>query len=273
MNKLLAAFLTCVLLSGCSGEAAQPSGPIDIASIVEPIETYESSENTPLSAEKSGPSDGVSSSEEEISSRPKALSASSVSASSEKKPASTVEASKNPESSKDPVLSEPESNSIKPDSEPERELLPALSPEKRIDTEIIERELIRLINEERAAVGAEALGIEENMRFAARIRAGETMQSFSHTRPNGMPYHSAFDEAGFSYAGKWHGENLSSLHFAAGMYQEKDVALEMFDTLKNSPGHYRNMVSENFLQAGIGAVVSYNGTNIYVVSAQLFSSL
>lgn len=153
------------------------------------------------------------------------------------------------------------------------EIIPAVSMEKRLDYEIIERELLRLINEERESVGVEPLGVEENMLFAARIRAGETISSFSHTRPNGTPYNTSFDEAGFSYAGKWHGENLASLSFTSGTFDEKSAALEMFNGLKSSPGHYRNMVSENFLQAGIGVAIAFGPDETDIASAQLFSSL
>lgn len=140
-------------------------------------------------------------------------------------------------------------------------------------TEAIEIELLRLINEERAAVGIEALGLEENIRFAAKIRAGEALQSFSHTRPNGSTYNTAFDEADFQYAGKWHGENLSSLSYTPGTFTDKQIAQKMFTSLKNSPGHYQNMLSEKFLQAGIGVAASYETGMINVASAQMFSSL
>lgn len=140
-----------------------------------------------------------------------------------------------------------------------------------LDVDTIELELLRLINEERSANSIEPLGMEESMRWAARIRAPEVLQSLSHTRPDGTPYYTAMDEAGFVYAGKWHGENVSYMYFTPGLYNSSDAAAKMFEELKNSPGHYQNMLSENFLQSGIGAFVQVKDSMIQVGSAQLFA--
>lgn len=153
------------------------------------------------------------------------------------------------------------------------DILKSIAPDKRLDSEKIEKELLRLINNLRAETGVESLGVQEDILFAARIRSSEALVSFSHTRPDGSPYNTAFDEAGFTYAGKWHGENLSSLHFTAGMFDEKAVALEMFNGLKDSPGHYQNMIGSNFVQAGVGISLSYADGIVNIASAQLFSSL
>ena len=161
---------------------------------------------------------------------------------------------------------EPVTSSVK--NAPKKEKLKG-----RIDSEKIEYELMRIINSERAAIGSEPLGIEENMRFAARIRAEETLSAFSHTRPNGTPYNTAFDEAGFSYTGKWHGENIVSLHFENGVFDETEAAAEIFRELKSSRGHYRNMISNDFLQSGVGISAAYNGGIVEIATVQLLSSI
>lgn len=170
-----------------------------------------------------------------------------------------------------PVIHTPAPSAKAESSEPER--FEAVASNHRLDCVAIEKELLRLINSLRDEEAVNALGIEDDMQFAARIRAAEALESFSHTRPGNMPYNTAFDEAGFSYAGKWHGENLSSLCFSAGMFDEKEIALEMFKGLKNSPGHYRNMTEKNFVQAGVGVAVIYGDDTVDIASAQMFSSL
>lgn len=155
---------------------------------------------------------------------------------------------------------------------PAKPFAAAAASDVQLDPILIEQELLRLINRDRLANDAEALGIEESMQFAARIRAEEVLQSLSQTRPNGMPYHTAFDEAGFVYAGKWHGQNISMLYFEPGRLDEVSIAHEMFNTLTASPGNHQNMISQNFLQAGIGAHIAYEPERTYVGSAQLFAS-
>lgn len=162
---------------------------------------------------------------------------------------------------------------VSSNAEPRQELLHNIAPDPKLDIEEIEKELLRLINSLRDEVQVTKLGKEDDMQFAARIRAAEVLESFSHTRPDKTPYNTAFDEAGFSYAGKWHGENLSSLSFSTGLLSEKEIALEMFNALKDSPGHRQNMTGEKFVQAGIGVAVSYGDGVVDIASAQLFSSL
>jgi len=110
------------------------------------------------------------------------------------------------------------------------------------------------------------------MQWAARMRAPEVMSSLSHTRTDGTPYYTAFDEAGFPYAGRWHGENVSYMQFPAGSYSSAEAALKMFEGLRESSGHYQNMLSGNFQLAGIGAHILRKDNAVFLYSAQLFAS-
>lgn len=49
---------------------------------------------------------------------------------------------------------------------------------------------------------------------------------------------------------------------------ENGMSEWLFDGLKNSPGHYENMVNKDFEEVGIG--VHYDGENLYIV--QLFGT-
>lgn len=259
MNRFFVIFLAiavCFSLSSCSREAvppfseAPPSAPPEVESIIEPLEQHSESSSMPES-------------EIVIVPVPEPPEADVVPAN----PAPVT-----PAREKNAVSASADVNHASPQSEAPA-ILKSIAPDKKPDSEKIEKELLRLINELRLDVGAEALGVQEDMLFAARIRSSEALVSFSHTRPDGTPYNTAFDEAKFTYAGKWHGENLSSLRFTAGMFDEKSAALEMFNGLKDSPGHYQNMVGANFVQTGIGVSLSYEDGVVNIASAQLFSSL
>lgn len=137
----------------------------------------------------------------------------------------------------------------------------------------IEAELLLLINGERAAVGLSALGLEDTMQFAASIRAQEALVSLSHTRPDSSAYHTVFDEAGFAYTGKFHGENLAVLRMSADVFDASAVAAALLDEWRRSAGHQQNLLSENFVQTGVGVYVVVDGDTVAVGAAQLFASL
>ena len=46
-------------------------------------------------------------------------------------------------------------------------------------------QVLELVNQERAKVGAEPLEMDEELLSAAMLRAAETVVNFNHTRPNG----------------------------------------------------------------------------------------
>ena len=142
-----------------------------------------------------------------------------------------------------------------------------------IDAQLFESELIRLINAEREQHGRQALQLEDTMQWAARIRAAEVLDNLSHTRPDGTSYYTAFDEVGFPYAGKWHGENVSYMEFTGSAYDTTSAARYMFEELRSSPGHYTNMLNENFAQIGVGVEVVTNGNLVRIGSAQMFAGM
>ena len=106
------------------------------------------------------------------------------------------------------------------------------------DTEKFADEVLRLTNVERAKVGAQPLKFSKDLTASALIRAMELPQKFSHTRPNGYKFDSAF------VTGKGHviGENL-----AGGQRTPKEVVQAWMD----SPGHRKNMLSKNFSELGV----------------------
>ena len=110
-------------------------------------------------------------------------------------------------------------------------------------------EVLSYVNQYRSEVGAAPLSLDSSLNLAATIRSLEMAWSdtFSHTRPNGSSCFSVADELGIGYYAI--GENIAS-----GYYDAASVS----NGWKNSPGHYRNMISTKFGKIGIG-VANVNG--------------
>ena len=107
-----------------------------------------------------------------------------------------------------------------------------------VNSDKFAEEVLRLTNAERAKVGVQPLKFSTDLTASALIRAMELPQKFSHTRPNGYNFDSAF------VTGKGHviGENL-----AGGQTTPKQVVQAWMD----SPGHRKNMLSKNYHEIGI----------------------
>ncbi len=91
----------------------------------------------------------------------------------------------------------------------------------------------------------------------AMQRATEIALSFSHTRPNGQEYSTAYSS---NFLNHNNGENI-----AAGQASASAVFESWQETRENyaGQGHRRNMLSKDYNVVGIGHVV-YNGTHYWV---------
>ena len=91
----------------------------------------------------------------------------------------------------------------------------------------------------------------------AMQRAAEIALSFSHTRPNGQDYATAYSS---NFLNHNNGENI-----AAGQSSASAVFESWQETRENyaGQGHRRNMLSNDYNVVGIGHVV-YNGTHYWV---------
>lgn len=118
-------------------------------------------------------------------------------------------------------------------------------------------EVLRLVNQERAKAGLSALTTNSTLQAAADKRAQETVQSFSHTRPNGTKFSTALQEFGVPF--RTAGENIA--------YGQKSPQ-EVVTGWMNSPGHRANILNGNFGKIGIGVYQS-NGT---IYWSQLFTN-
>lgn len=102
---------------------------------------------------------------------------------------------------------------------------------------------IKTLNSYRKEVNKQDLVYDYELSLAATIRAMEMYWSNkkSHTRPNGNDWYTIYFDMGIQYMAA--GENI-----AWGYLDLKNAMVGW----KNSPGHYANMISDNFKKVGIG---------------------
>ncbi len=118
-------------------------------------------------------------------------------------------------------------------------------------------QVVALVNAERAKQGLSALKVDTKVQQAALVRAQESAQSFSHTRPNGSSFSTALTEAGVSF--RRSGENIA---------YGQSTPQQVMNAWMNSSGHRANILNENFTTIGVGYTV-INGTAYW---AQLFTA-
>ena len=109
-------------------------------------------------------------------------------------------------------------------------------------------EILRLVNIERKKVGVKPLKLSRELFRPAAIRAREITKMFSHTRPNGLSFDSAF--YGIDY--RIVGENI-----AAGQTDVEMVMQQWMD----SPGHRANILNKHYKYLGVGYL--YDEDTIY----------
>lgn len=124
------------------------------------------------------------------------------------------------------------------------------------DTSALAAEILSLVNAYRAQNGIAAVQYDATVQKAARLRAEELRQSFSHTRPNGSRCFTALDEVGADYHGA--GENIA---------MGQTTAREVMTDWMNSEGHRANILNENFTTLGVGICTDANGKTYW---AQMF---
>lgn len=103
------------------------------------------------------------------------------------------------------------------------------------------QEVLRLVNEQRAAKGLSPLTYYHAGQAAGDIRAAEIKTTFSHTRPNGESCFTVLSEAGISYRAA--GENI------AYGYRTAEAVMGGW---MNSDGHRANILNESFTHLIVG---------------------
>ena len=121
--------------------------------------------------------------------------------------------------------------------------------EKPADFEQFPEQILRLVNLERAKVGARPLRLAAELQSGARLRAQEITKLFSHTRPDGSHCNTVLANP---YGV---GENI-----AAG----SKTAVEVMDSWMHSPGHRRNILDTRYKELGVGYCYAPDGVGGYV---------
>lgn len=118
------------------------------------------------------------------------------------------------------------------------------------------KQVVSLVNAERAKAGLPALKIHTKAESAALLRAKEIERSFSHIRPNGSDFSTVLTSAGISFQSA--GENIA--------YGQKTPSSVMNDWM-NSSGHRANILNANFTSMAVGHYQNSAGVDYWV---QLF---
>lgn len=117
--------------------------------------------------------------------------------------------------------------------------------------------IVELVNEERAKAGLNPVTLDAVASEAALVRAKETVQLFSHTRPDGRSCFTALTEQGIRY--RTAGENIA--------YGQRSPE-EVMEGWMNSSGHRANILNASFTHIGVG-YYQVNGVNYWT---QMFFS-
>lgn len=156
--------------------------------------------------------------------------------------------------------------------EPSYDVSAAVSPEETED-EIEFKEymykMLEFLNEERAKYNSQPLELDIQLCEAALIRAEETTEKFSHTRPDGRPSRTVLSDIGYvsskylDYSGTHTivGENI-----AQGQKTVNEVVKEWFE----SKSHWQNIVHSKYRKIGIAYIKADDKYKHYWV--QIFSS-
>ncbi|HJB24490.1 MAG TPA: CAP domain-containing protein [Candidatus Jeotgalibaca pullicola] len=134
-----------------------------------------------------------------------------------------------------------------------------------VDEGLIRDTILQLTNRLRTEQNVGTVQQNDTLQSAADIRAQESAESFSHTRPNGTEFHTVLNEGGLEYFYSITGENLA---MATYHLDDPGMAEFLFEGWVESPGHYENLIEADFEELGVG--VYYDGEILYLV--QIFGS-
>ena len=158
-----------------------------------------------------------------------------------------------PEAPGTPDGSQPENPGTPDNNQPENPSVPDTDTENASFV----RQVVNLVNQERAKAGLSPVTADTSIQAAAQVRAKEIEKSFSHTRPDGSSFSTALTQQGVTYRGS--GENI-----AWGQKTPEQV----MNGWMNSDGHRANILNKNFTKIGVGYHQNASGTNYWT---QLFT--
>lgn len=123
--------------------------------------------------------------------------------------------------------------------------------------------MLALVNEARRENGLNELWYSARVHEVSTLRAVELSSYYSHTRPNGTGFHTAFADVGVSY--RFAGENIA---YGRNMFE---TAGEVFEAWMNSESHRENILNPDFECVAFGLSVLKVGSNTYYYWSQEFA--
>ena len=129
--------------------------------------------------------------------------------------------------------------------------VPTAKPAAAGTASAIEKQVLDLVNAERAKYGLSALTWADDLANIARAHSQDMIRRnyFDHTDPDGRSPFDRLKNAGIRY--RYAAENIA--------YGQKSPAAVM-NAWMNSSGHRKNILNANLKEIGVGAVSSSGGT-------------
>lgn len=129
-------------------------------------------------------------------------------------------------------------------------------------------EVADLVNSHRIANGLSRLihVTAGPMFIGSNVRANETIERFSHTRPDGSDCWTAYRESGFQFEGAIAAENIAKAYQSTSGLA---AAVKGFDLLKASPSHNRNMLNPDITHMSFGLI--YDAHTGYMYNVHFFA--
>ena len=124
------------------------------------------------------------------------------------------------------------------------------------DLSAIQERILALTNAERTAAGLSALSYDARLQSTADTRAIEQASLFSHTRPDGSDWSTAFPISSYYFLG----ENLA---MCDGILTDESFASSCVKWWMNSEDHKANILNSYYTVTAVGVYVS--GGNMYAV--------
>ena len=110
--------------------------------------------------------------------------------------------------------------------------------------------MLSLINKDRVKAKTAPLMLKSEITKIADVRVVEASKVFSHSRPDGSSYKTAYNSTGFR-VGSAIGENLA--YNLDSARNRKNLVYDAYKNLFESEGHRRNILSKDFKYIGIGS--------------------
>ena len=125
--------------------------------------------------------------------------------------------------------------------------------------------LLNLVNQAREEAGVKKLYYSSKVQEVCKIRTDEISYYYSHTRPTGSRFCTAYRDAGIKY--KKSGENIA---YGLNMF---DTPEEVFQAWMDSETHKENILNPNFECCAFGLSIVKVGSDTYYYWTQEFASL